>query len=99
MAGVRWGVRVHADALADRATLAAALSAALREDGVDAGDGGRVRALVLGRDGRSAEFGPGGEWAGWRGAAESAARIYISGVGPAAVVVKGEEGDGATMAA
>lgn len=100
VAGVRWGVRVHADSLADRGALAAALTRHLEKDGVDAGDGGSLGAIVLGRDGRTTAFAAGDDaaWAParWAAAAESAARVYVSGVGPAAA---GGEGGDATAAA
>ena len=99
VAGVRWGVRLHADSLADRSALAAALTRHLEKDGVDAGDGGSLGAVVLGRDGRTTAFAPRDEeaWAPprWAAAAESAARVYVSGVGPAAR----EEGGETTAAA
>ena len=100
VAGVRWGVRLHADSLADRAALAASLTRHMEDDGVDAGDGGALAAVVLGRDGRTTSFDAGDEaaWDGrWRAAADSAARVYVSGVGPAAGGGAGE-GEGGPAA-
>jgi len=55
--GVRWGVRLAPGALASPASLAAALDAALADDGVACGTGRRLGVLLLGRDGRTHVFG------------------------------------------
>ena len=55
--GVRWGVRLAPASLASPATLAAALDAALADDGVACGTGELLGVLMLGRDGRTHAFG------------------------------------------
>lgn len=55
--GVRWGVRLAPSALASPASLAAALDAALADDGVACGTGNLLGVLMLGRDGRTHAFG------------------------------------------
>ena len=55
--GVRWGVRLTQPALESPATLAAALDAALADDGVACGSGDLLGVLMLGRDGRTHAFG------------------------------------------
>lgn len=75
-AGLQHGAWVAADALASRATLAGAVSAAFRDDGV-ACSGDRATVAFVSPDRSTAEFPCSGEAAGWEAAARSAVRVYV----------------------
>jgi len=85
--GVRWGVRLAPAALASPTSLAAALDAALADDGVACGTGELLSVLMLGRDGRTHAFGRAA------GKAGAAGRMGVD-ADAAAVVAAADSWDG-----